>query len=361
MRLPLTGGTEERQDHVGYVDWEFAKTTGRTLVPAGPSVTPAQAQAEVAAIREAARAARTPVAETARMQTPPDAPDALVVDRATWIAVNADSMGAMLDPTFDAIIEKRGETPGPAARAIGGRVTGAEAGALLAFMAPKVLGQYDLAPDGTPALMLVAPNLMAVSDELGVDRDDFRRWVCMHEETHRVQFTANPWLRDHVISSARELAGDLAPDTQRIQELARSITEKLPDLFKEGSTGLADLVTTPEQRERMAALTAVMSLLEGHADVVMDDVGPAHIPTVDHIRAKFTEKRKGAGAADRVLRRLLGLEAKMRQYRDGARFVREVQDAVGVDGFNAVWTSPETLPLAREIEDPRSWVRRVHG
>ena len=346
---------------MGYVDWEFAKTTGRTLVSAGPAVSPDEARAEVEAIREAARAAHDPVAETARMQTPADAPEALVIDRATWISVNADSMGRMLDPTFDAILAKRGETPGAVAQAIGGKVTGAEAGTLLAFMASKVLGQYDLAPEATPVLLLVAPNILAVSDELGVDRADFRRWVCMHEETHRVQFTANPWLREHLIGEARALAIDLAPDQQRLQELAKRLTEKLPEVFKEGGAGLAELVATPEQREKMARLTAVMSLLEGHADVVMDDVGPAHIPTVEHIRKRFTEKRKGAGSADRLLRRLLGLEAKMRQYRDGARFVREVQDVVGVDGFNAIWSSPETLPLAREIEDPRSWVRRVHG
>ena len=220
-------------------------------------------------------------------------------------------------------------------------------------MSSKVLGQYDLAPGGTPALMLVAPNLMAVAEELGVDQADFRAWVCMHEETHRVQFTANPWLRDHLVEQARSLAVDMAPDPERMQELAGRVAEVLPDLFREGSAGLADLFTTPEQRERLAALTAVMSLLEGHADVVMDDVGPAHIPTVAHIRRKFTARRKGAGAPDRILRRLLGLEAKMRQYRDGAVFVRGVQDQVGVDGFNAIWTSPETLPLAREIEDPR--------
>jgi coenzyme F420 biosynthesis associated uncharacterized protein len=347
---------------VGYVDWEFAKTTGRTLVPAGPTVSRAEAEAEVAAIRTAAATARQPVAETARLETPGGAPDALVVDRATWIAVNADSMSAMLDPAFDAIVDKRGgQTPGATAQAIGGKVTGAEAGALLAFMASKVLGQYDLAPGGTPALMLVAPNIMSVAAELGVDRDDFRAWVCMHEETHRVQFTATPWLRDHLVTEARALAVDLAPDQDRLQELAGRISEKLPELFREGSTGLTDLFTTPEQREKMAALTAVMSLLEGHADVVMDDVGPAHIPSVAQIRARFTERRKGAGAADRLLRRLLGLEAKMRQYRDGAVFVRGVQDTVGVDGFNAVWSSPETLPRAREIEDPVAWVRRVHG
>ena len=346
---------------MAYVDWEFAKTTGRTLVPAGPTVSRAEAETEVAAIRAAARAARQPVAETARLETPADAPDALVVDRATWISVNADSMSAMLDPTFDAIVEKRGHAPGATAQAFGGKVTGAEAGALLAFMASKVLGQYDLAPGGTPALMLVAPNLMAVAEELDVDRADFRAWVCMHEETHRVQFTANPWLRDHLVEQARSLAVDMAPDPERLQELAGRVAEVLPELFREGSAGLADLFTTPEQRERLAALTAVMSLLEGHADVVMDDVGPAHIPTVAHIRRKFTARRKGAGAPDRMLRRLLGLEAKMRQYRDGAVFVRGVQEQVGVDGFNAIWTSPDTLPLAREIEDPPSWVRRVHG
>jgi coenzyme F420 biosynthesis associated uncharacterized protein len=347
---------------VAYVDWEFAKTTGRTLVPAGPGVTRAQAEAEVAAIREAAAAARTPVAETARLATPDDAPDALVVDRATWIAVNADSMSAMLDPTFDAIVEKRGgDTPNATVQAFGSKVTGAEAGALLAFMASKVLGQYDLAPGGTPALMLVAPNIMAVAEELRVDRDDFRRWVCMHEETHRVQFTANPWLRDHLVAEARSLAVDMAPDPDRLQEVAGRVAAVLPELFREGSTGLAELFTTPEQRERLAGLTAIMSLLEGHADVVMDDVGPAHIPTVAHIRARFTERRKGVGAPDRILRRLLGLEAKMRQYRDGAVFVRGVQDTVGVDGFNAVWDSPDTLPQAREIADPQAWVRRVHG
>ena len=344
-----------------YVDWEFAKATGRTLVPAGPSVTPAEARAEVAAIKAAALRARQPVADTARMQTPPDAPDALVVDRATWIAVNADSMAALLDPAISAIVEKRGVAPGATAQAVGGKVTGAEAGGLLAFMSTKVLGQYDIAPGGTPVLLLVAPNLMAVARELGVDPDDFRAWVCMHEETHRVQFTANAWLREHVIREARTLAVDLAPDQDRLQELASRLTERLPDLLQEGSTGLAELFTTAEQREKLAELTAVMSLLEGHADVVMDDVGPAHIPSVAEIRRRFTQRRKGAGTPDRLLRRLLGLEAKMRQYRDGAVFVRGVQKEVGVDGFNAVWTSAETLPRPQEITDPQAWVRRVHG
>ncbi|MGL5816524.1 MAG: zinc-dependent metalloprotease [Phycicoccus sp.] len=346
---------------MAYVDWEFAKTTGRTLVSAGPVVSADEARSEVEAIRDAARAARQPVAETARLDTPADAPEALVVDRATWIGVNADSMRAMLDPALDAIADKRGQQVGAAAQAVGGKVTGAEAGALLAYLAGKVLGQYDIAPGGTPALLLVAPNIVQVARELGVVAADFRSWVCMHEETHRVQFTANPWLREHLVAEARTLAVDLAPDEQRLQEITRRVTDQLPELFAEGSAGLAELFTTPEQRAKMAELTAVMSLLEGHADVVMDDVGPAHIPTVAEIRRRFSARRRGMGGPDRMLRRLLGLEAKMRQYRDGAVFVRGVQAEVGVDGFNAVWASPETLPLPAEITDPKTWVRRVHA
>jgi coenzyme F420 biosynthesis associated uncharacterized protein len=153
----------------------------------------------------------------------------------------------------------------------------------------------------------------------------------------------------------------MAPDPEKLQDTISRITRQLPDALKSGGAGVAELIATPEQREKLAQMTAVMSLLEGHADVVMDEVGPQVIPSVAEIRAKFNERRKGVGAFDRLLRRLLGLEAKMRQYRDGAVFVRAVVDEVGMDGFNRVWTSPETLPLPREIEEPSAWVARVHG
>jgi coenzyme F420 biosynthesis associated uncharacterized protein len=183
----------------------------------------------------------------------------------------------------------------------------------------------------------------------------------MHEETHRVQFTAVPWLRDHMVDRVRTLATDLVPDPQSFQDTVGRLLHQLPDALRAGGAGVADLIATREQREELAKVTAVMSLLEGHADVVMDEVGPQIIPSVARIRERFNERRRGVGAFDRLLRRLLGLEAKMRQYRDGAVFVRAVVDTVGVDGFNRVWESPDTLPLPSEIETPSSWVARVHG
>ncbi len=104
-----------------------------------------------------------------------------------------------------------------------------------------------------------------------------------------------------------------------------------------------------------------MSLLEGHADYVMDGVGPGVVPTVEKIRAAFQERRTSARGLDALLRKLLGMEAKLRQYRDGEKFVRGVVDAVGMDGFNEVWSTPETLPSMAEVHDPDAWVARVHG
>jgi coenzyme F420 biosynthesis associated uncharacterized protein len=342
------------------IDYEFAKRTGRAIVKPGPQVSSDEAAAIVADLRAAAAAAVAPVAETSALTAPQDAPPPLVVDRAGWISANVDSFRAMLDPVVDKLNAKKKTQPGSTATMIGGKVTGAEMGGLLAFLATKVLGQYDLAPGGTPRLLLVAPNIVATERRLGVDPTDFRRWVAMHEETHRVQFTAVPWLRDHLVRESQALAVDLAPTPEDLSRRLEQLTKNLPDVLTSGE-GIAQILATPEQRAKIAELTAVMSLLEGHADVVMDDVGPQVIPSVGEIRRKFDQRRQGSVGIDRILRRLLGLEAKMRQYRDGAVFVRAVTDQVGREGFNAVWSSPDTLPRAAEIVEPAAWVRRVHG
>jgi coenzyme F420 biosynthesis associated uncharacterized protein len=343
------------------VDWDVAAATARRLSRPGPQVDPGEARQAVAQLHACAAAARPHVEAITGLHAPDGDAVVLVVDRPGWVQANLETLRAMLGPVVEKLVAKRPHQPSPLVAALGGKVTGAEAGGLLAFLSGKVLGQYDIAPGGTPRLLLVAPNVVQAEREMGVDPADFRLWVCLHEETHRVQFTAVPWLREHLLAQAQTLATDLAPDPSTLLSRLEEIAHRLPDVLRGEGGSLLDLLTTAEQRERVAQVTAVMSLLEGHADVVMDEVGPSVVPTVATIRARFTERRGGANAADRLLRRLLGLEDKMRQYRDGARFVRTVVDEVGMDGFNAVWTSPETLPTPQEIEDPQAWVRRVHG
>jgi coenzyme F420 biosynthesis associated uncharacterized protein len=204
-----------------------------------------------------------------------------------------------------------------------------------------------------------------------VDPHDFRLWVCLHEETHRTQFTAVPWLRDHIEGEIHAFLAETDIDPATLLERLRDAAGSLPAFggtsdAEEGGAGggtgsLIDIVQTPAQREILGRLTAVMSLLEGHADVVMDGVGPQVVPTVAEIREKFQKRRaKGTGRLDQLLRKALGLDAKMRQYQDGAVFVRGVVDAVGMEGFNRVWTSPNTLPTKEEIHEPSAWVARVH-
>ena len=135
---------------------------------------------------------------------------------------------------------------------------------------------------------------------------------------------------------------------KRISEAARG----------DGELSIVDLVQTPAQREIVDRITAVMSLLEGHADVVMDGVGPDVIGSIVEIRRRFNVRRQGQGF-DKIIRKLLGLDAKMRQYRDGAAFCKAVIAAVGMDGLNRVWTSPETLPTKAEIADPQIWLDRM--
>lgn len=351
--------SEELLDRL--VDWDLAAATARTLARPGPTVGAEEAAVIVGELRSCAVRARPHVAQITGLHAQDDDPVVLVVDRPRWVEANLQTLRAMLLPVVTKMASGGSmSTPGALA-SVGGKVTGAEAGGLLAFLSSKVLGQYDIAPGRTPRLLLVAPNLVQVEREMGVDPHDFRLWVCLHEETHRVQFTAVPWLREHLVAQATGLAGDLAPDPAALVRTLEDAARRLPEVLRGEGGSLVDLFASPDQREKLRQVAAVMSLLEGHADVVMDAVGPDVVPSVATIRARFTARRAGVDPFDRLLRRLLGLEDKMRQYRDGARFVRGVVDDVGMDGLNAVWTSPQTLPTPEEIADPRAWVRRVHA
>ena len=348
------------------IDWDLAVTAASKMAGPGPPISRSAADSVVAELRAGAERSTPLVREFTGLVAEERSAPIFVVDRPGWIRANVDGFATIISPLIDKLQEKKG-VPSPMTEAIGSRVTGLELGALLGFMSSRVLGQFD--PFYTPAgsadagrLLLVAPNIVHVENELGVDPTDFRLWVCLHEETHRVQFTAVPWMRDHIHSEIASLVGSVEVDPAKLAGLVGEGAKRVVDMIRGDDSGsLIDLIQSHEQKLVLDRITGVMSLLEGHADVVMDGVGPEVIPTVDHIRRKFNERRKGAGTFDRILRKLLGLEAKMAQYRDGAAFVRGVIDEVGMEGFNKVWVAPENLPSKVEIGDPASWVRRVHG
>ena len=339
-------------DPHGMVDWDLAVRVGTRLAGPGPEIARDEAHAAVAELRAGADRSTALVRDFTGLVAADHTAPVLVVDRHGWISANAEAFKHVMGPLIENVSKK---PPTGAALAIGSRIAGLEVGGLLGFLGGKVLGQFDPfhAPDGR--LLLVAPNIVHVERELGVDPSDFRLWVCLHEETHRVQFTAVPWMREHLYSEISALSSTVS--SNGLDELFKRLSEGMRRGL--GNSSIVELMSTPEQQAILDRVTGMMSLLEGHADVVMDGVGPTVIPSVEHIRARFTERRKGVGALDRLLRRLLGFDAKMAQYRDGAHFVRSVVDKVGMAEFNAVWESAEHLPSKAELSDPDAWVSRV--
>jgi coenzyme F420 biosynthesis associated uncharacterized protein len=345
------------------VDWNLAGRTARRLMSAGPATTREDAAAVVRDLHDKAAVAVAHVEGLTGLHPAPGGvvPEVAVVDRPGWVDANTSGMAALLDPLVQALTEKQDTRPGPLATAIGSRATGVQAGGLLAFLSSRVLGQYEVFGTGG-RLLLVAPNIVATERKLGVDPADFRLWVCLHEVTHQLQFTAVPWLKGHLESEIAQFvdATDLTSDVlrERLHDVLRSVADAVRGGEGE-SEGLLALVRAPEQRAVLDRVTAVMSLVEGHAEYVMDGVGPDVVPTVTTLRKRFAQRRTGRGPLDRVLRRLLGLEQKMKQYAEGRVFVGGVVDLVGMEGFNRVWEGPANLPRIEELTAPEKWVERV--
>ncbi|MFC9435002.1 zinc-dependent metalloprotease [Nocardia sp. NPDC057030] len=350
--------SKSRSGFSGAVDWKLAAKTGAALVPSGPRTSRFSAEQVVAELADASVRAEGPVREVSMLLDDQPVPAARIVDRPGWITAAADSMGQLTGTGGDTA--ERG--------LLHGKPAGVQAGAMLAFLSTAILGQYDpfTGPDGT--LLLVAPNIVAVERALGVSPSDFRLWVCLHEVTHRVQFSSAPWLADYMRDNV-EVLGEVGdePLNEMLSRLLDEVRDRRrggrpDDPAARGVVGLLRATQAPPQREALDRLLMLGTLLEGHADHVMDAVGPAVVPSVEQIRSAFDQRRKRpTNPLQRIMRALLGVDAKVAQYVRGKAFVDDVVGRVGMERFNTIWTNAETLPRTDEIERPELWVTRVLG
>ncbi|MCT1606990.1 zinc-dependent metalloprotease [Nesterenkonia massiliensis] len=367
------------------INWELAASTAARLAPPGPRLTRGEAAAEVQALREAATEAVGHVHQITGLHAArglgEDTSDVLIVDRAGWSAANAESFRQMLAPALKAAVEKKPELAkeGSTGQVVGSAVTGAELGAVLAFLSANVLGQFE--PFHQQRLLLVAPNVVDIATQLNVDRADFRLWVCLHEQTHRVQFAAAPWLAEHLQEQITQLStntmGQADSLPQKLAEAAKQFKAELKggkDTGHDGASAdpsaggasstrprnrLLEAIQSPEDRAVMSHLTAVMSLLEGHANVVMDAVDASIVPSVKTIRRRFNDRGRRRSPLERAVRKLLQLDMKAAQYRDGQKFVSHIVDAVGMEAFNTIWEAPQHLPTEDELHQPDLWIQRM--
>lgn len=288
-----------------------------------------------------------------------------VTDRAGWVTANVASFQRLLRPVIDRLAPRL--TVGPLA-SVGRVAAGVQVGTILGWMSTRVLGQYDLLlveeerPEEQDIVYYVGPNIVDLERRFGFPPKQFRLWLALHEVTHRAQFTGVPWMREHFLALVEKGIGGIDPDPRRLVEAFKTAAGQVwagTNPLADG--GLLNLVAGPEQRAVIDELQSLMSLLEGHGDVVMDRAGAAAIPSAGRFSRVLRERRNQARGPARILQQLIGLEAKMRQYQQGEEFIAAVEAVGGLELFDRVWRGADWLPTMEEVRDPPRWVRRVRA
>jgi coenzyme F420 biosynthesis associated uncharacterized protein len=345
------------------VDWRLASSAaGRVLAwkPPLDEATFAEVEADFV---DATRRAEVLVAEITGLRPASGHARAVTVGRVEWVDANLASFARLIGPVLARSADS-GWSRIARRAPIGKQAAGVEIGMLLAWLSSRVLGQYDIlpgTPDGEDAVYYVAPNIVGVERRHGFAPRDFRLWIAVHEVTHRMQFTGVEWMEPYfldLVERATSISFDSSALLDSLNRLVASVRGGENPL---GESGIVGLFASGSQLATMREAQALMSLLEGHADTVMAAVGDDVIPGASRFARVLSERREHARGGAKFLQQLLGIEAKLRQYREGEEFVDAVISARGMAGFSRVWGAAENLPTMEEIRDPRLWLTRVDG
>jgi len=341
------------------VDWETARSTSKRFSGDYPLAGTYHEHKFALQAPEFVARASALVADETGLEIPGQ-PEVAVISRHDWVMTNADSFAVMLKPLEDEIASDP-----KIGAATASRFMGAQIGAVLGFMSKRVLGQYELVlPTGDgdfgDTVLFVGANVLSMERQLQFRPSNFRFWVALHECAHRAQFTGVDWMRPYFMSLVEELLSSSKPEKGRMGRIAaqvRTAMEEGTDPF--GDAGIVGLLASPQQREVLDRVQALMSLLEGHGHVVMDRLGEREIIDVRRMSNVLKARRKDPKTA--AFMKLAGIEMKMRQYEDGAKFISQVEKLASWDALSMVWESPEALPTLEEIGDAQSWLDRMAG
>jgi coenzyme F420 biosynthesis associated uncharacterized protein len=343
------------------IDWYVAERIARLVAGSGNAPAPVADLRELAGESERRVVAYTGLVPAAVLPAPEG------IGRREWVASNIGSMRKLIDPVLDRAHGGLGPLR-PAVEIGLGLAMSAEVGLLVGYMAQRVLGQYELVlleePSASqpPRLLFVMPNLGHAVRTFGADEREFMTWVTLHEVTHAVQFGAVPWLRGYLAGLVHELLRSAEARLDAPHRLRMPRSDALARTARSlGRGDLISIIATPTERETIDRVQAVMAVIEGHAEHVMDVVAGDLLPSLPRMRASLEERRRSQKLLSRLLGRLLGIEMKLRQYERGRAFCDAVVAAGGTDALRLVFSAPEALPTLAEIEDPRAWLARTAG
>lgn len=291
-----------------------------------------------------------------------------VTDRAGWIRANIASFRRLLGPLFE-----RNQQSGltrllpDSVSGLTKAAAGAELGAVLGWMSSRVLGQYDLllTEDETSrgdVVYYVGPNVVQLERRHGFAPTEFRLWIAIHELTHRAQFTGVSWMRPYFLDLVDKGVSVATPDPKALAaSLARAARQVREGKNPLAESGLVGALAGEEQAAVLRQIQALMSLLEGHGDIVMNKTATDRIPGARRFAETLQSRRDSVGGVVKFLQQLIGLEAKLRQYKEGEHFVATVEQEAGPAVFSLVWQGPEYLPTIEEVREPARWIDRVGG
>jgi coenzyme F420 biosynthesis associated uncharacterized protein len=364
----VLGRRAERAARQGLVDWSAAERVAIDRLRHAPG---SLTRRELAATEPSYAAAMSRIvprlSETLGTDLPGVVERSAVVDRAGWVHANVATFAQLIGQLETELLDQVMPVGGGLAKAtmaLANRwVTTRQLGFLLGFMGSKVLGQYDLAlltAESTPGkLLFVEENIRETARILDVPLEPFRVWIALHETTHAFEFEAHPWLRPYL---AERLERQLTIFGREANSLGRGALRSLGRAIRgenDGAEHWLERLMTDEQRRLFRETQAVMSLLEGFSDYVMDEVGRDLVPGVERISAKFHERRAARRSPfERAIMRLTGMDVKLEQYRKGEAFVRAIADAGGPAALRQLWSGPEAMPQPGEIDRPAAWLAR---
>jgi coenzyme F420 biosynthesis associated uncharacterized protein len=341
------------------IDWIIAERIARYIAGTGEAEPPKSDLEALAKMSEQRVVAYTGL-QPARPLPPPEG-----IDRREWVASNITSMRALMEPVLERASKGMGPLK-PAVQITVGFALSAEVGVVVGYLAQHVLGQYELVlldeavEDRPPRLLFVLPNLGGAVKAFGADEEQFVTWVALHEVTHAVQFAGVPWLHGHVAGLVRELLKGAELRLEQERKLRLPSREELGRLGRALRSGdLISILTTPGERETLNKVQAVMAVIEGHAEHVMDAVAPDLLPSLPKLREAIDKRRRSQSGLSRLLAKVLGLDLKLRQYEQGKKFCDAIVKQQGVEALHYVFSGPEAVPTLAEIEKPEAWIERV--
>jgi coenzyme F420 biosynthesis associated uncharacterized protein len=356
----------ERDQTAGLIDWERARSIAVNM-NRGQVLTASERERLDAYYRELVRRCVPVVAEYTRSELPLTVERTFVFDRVDWINANLDAFRTLFAPLEELQANKDGRASVVSVLwgGVNRTVVSAEIGLLLGYLARRVLGQYDMAllgrePVSTGKLYYVEPNIRNVERLLGLPKDEFRMWLALHETTHAFEFEAHPWVRQHFNGMLGQYMEFLKQDADQLKRGLSGLkvyAERLRNR-RTGEESWIEALMTPEQRALFQQMQALMCVIEGYSNHVMNAVGRDLLPTYERIAKRFEARQRQRGLGEQLFARLTGLDMKLEQYRLGESFIDHIARERGREALDRLWSGPDALPTMAEIRDPSRWLAR---